>query len=83
MRSTWLALPWLWNSVQSTKHPALVVQKGGAPARSEPHRTAKTLARLDAGQAVELRDALRGWVKVESDGRQLWVREDAIFDLIR
>lgn len=76
-------VPWVWN-LASRGRPSMVVAKDGAPARSEPSRTAKALAELAPGTIVERTDALPGWVEVRANDRaELWVREDALFDLAR
>ena len=54
---------------------------GGTQGRSEPRADAKALTRLEPGTVVEWRDALPGWIGVRAEGRDLWVREGAIFDL--
>lgn len=72
-----------WQLAQAGGHPMLVVDGGGARSRSEPRSDAQGLGRLQAGSVVQRRDALPGWVKVAQGGREVWVRERAVFDLVR
>jgi len=76
--------PLVWQWADGGGRPVMVVKEGGTQGRSEPRADAKGLARVRAGEVVEWRDALSGWVKVEDeDGRELWVREGAVFELAR
>jgi tetratricopeptide (TPR) repeat protein len=77
-------VPLGWHLTRDDGRTLLVVRAGGAPARSEPRPDAKRLFDLAAGAEVRHLDALPGWVKVEGQGRrEVWVREDALFDLQR
>ncbi len=76
--------PWIWNLRRSSGHAMMVVEANGAPARSEPSRTAKVLTQLAAGSVVQKRDELPDWIEVRmSDGSELWVQERMMFDLAR
>ena len=77
------AAPWLWHLSHAGERPLLVIQKGGTQGRSEPRSDATALARLDSGQVVLWRDELPGWVGVRADGKDLWVRSSAVFELDR
>ena len=93
---TWRRLAWLglalvlmsgaplaWHLSHAGERPLMVVQKGGTQGRSEPRPDAAALDRLEAGQVVQWRDELPGWVGVHADGKDLWVRATATFDLDR
>lgn len=75
-------LPMAWHATRAER-PLMIVQEGGAPARSEPRSDATTLTKLNPGTVVEWQDELSGWVAVESKGRRLWVRQSAVFELDR
>ena len=75
--------PLAWHGLQGEGRPLMVQQAGGATGRSEPRPDAASLARLDPGETVRLQDELPGWVAVEADGRRVWVRESALFELSR
>jgi tetratricopeptide (TPR) repeat protein len=90
-RLAWLSLlgvavagtPLAWHSLGADERPLLVVQSGGTQGRSEPRADAKALTRIEAGAEVLWRDELPGWVGIETDGRDLWVRKGAVFELDR
>lgn len=77
------AVPWVWRSIESSGHPMLVV--GEAPAaRSEPRPDAKRLKELALGSEVQRLDELPGWIQVrDPEGERVWVRDRALFDLVR
>lgn len=78
------AAPLGWHVVRAGGHPLLVVEPGGAQGRSEPRPDADRIARLEAGEVVQHRDVLPGWIKAADErGRELWFRESALFDLVR
>ena len=79
-----LSAPLLFDLVHAGEHPMLVVAPDGATARAEPRSEAKSIDRLEAGIEVAYLDRLPGWVQVADDeGRRLWVRDAALFDLSR
>jgi len=75
--------PLAWHGLQGQGRPLMIQQAAGATGRSEPRPDAASLARLDPGETVRWRDELPGWVAVEADGRRVWVRESALFELSR
>lgn len=77
------AAPLIWHGLQGEGLPLMVQQAGGTQGRSEPRPDATSLTRLSPGEIVRWRDELPGWVAVEADGRRIWVRESALFELSR
>ena len=79
-----LAAPLLWNLAHADEHPMLVVDGDGAAVRSEPRSDAKRIGALETGSEVAYLDHLPGWIKVaDGEGREVWVRAAALFDLVR
>jgi len=77
-------VPWAWNASHAAGHPLLVIEPGGAQARSEPSVSAKVLKRYDPGTELEYTDELPDWIKVQDDqGRAMWVARGTVFDLLR
>lgn len=74
------ALPTLHHSL-AAERPALLLENTSA--RSEPDSSSKSLLNLERGQVVEKVDELSGWIGVDpGDGRKVWLRETAVFDLV-
>ena len=77
-------IPWAWNTKNAASHPLMIVEPGGAQARSEPNRAAKVLRRYEAGTELEYVDELPDWIKVEDDrDRSMWVARGTVLDLLR
>ncbi|MFT7677541.1 MAG: tetratricopeptide (TPR) repeat protein [Planctomycetota bacterium] len=75
--------PWVRHALE-TPQAFLVVRSGGVGGRSEPRPDAKRLARLEAGSVVQVFDELPRWRRaILEDGREVWVEEDALFELHR
>lgn len=75
--------PWVRHALE-TPEAYLVVRSGGVGGRSEPRPDAKRLARLEAGSVVQVFDELPLWYRaILEDGREVWVEEDALFQLHR
>ena len=75
--------PWVRHALE-TPQAYLVVRSGGVGGRSEPRPDAKRLARLEAGSVVQVFDELPRWRRaLLEDGREVWVEEDALFQLQR
>jgi tetratricopeptide (TPR) repeat protein len=77
-------LPWVKALERERTDAFLVIEKSGAPLKSEPRADATTIETLPAGSTVRRSDLLPGWVQVSGfDHASGWVREESVFALAR
>lgn len=77
------SVPLLWNLAHSGGDPLMVTESRGAQARAEPRADAKRLFDIAGGTQLERLDALPGWVRVDAEEGEVWVRSGTVFELAR
>ena len=90
LAATFLALvglvPWIVQRSRDGRDTVLVISAddGGTGIHSEPRPDAAVVANAPAGEELERRDELPGWVKVVAgDGTAGWIESRAAFELRR
>ncbi|MCC6408475.1 MAG: hypothetical protein IT453_15035 [Planctomycetes bacterium] len=77
-------VPWVRALERERADALLVIEKSGAPLRSEPRDGATTIETLAAGSGVRRLDELPGWVRVTGvENASGWVRAESVFALAR
>ncbi len=78
------SLPLGYALATSMEAPVLIVEAGGAKARSEPRSDAERISVLEAGEPFDRIASYPGWVQLRLDGgKRGWVPETSVFVLDR